>query len=174
MKCRAIYHSHLSNKVAVKNEGKAVSAGDRQQQRHGKWRMCERKDSWGISKLGGGVWGGDSRQSLWVCGEGLKFWSDPQTHTWIKGWRQFCQSKRASCFLCMWARPYSVNMIFQSVCSTYSCMHLRYVAYMTRVWMFKCRLYSCRHFHASLCRRLRGAFVYRADLWVCVSVCVCL
>lgn len=28
--------------------------------------------------------------SLCVCGDGLKFWSDPQTHTWIKRGRQFC------------------------------------------------------------------------------------
>lgn len=40
---------------------------------------------------------------LYVCGQVLKFWSDPQTHTWIKGGRRFCVCICACVvvFLCM-------------------------------------------------------------------------
>lgn len=69
--------------------------------------------------------------SLCVCGDGLKFWSDPQTHTWIKRGRQFCS---VGAFLHIQSR-FFVNVLVSRnrVCTLRKCACIRCKC-ISRVW----------------------------------------
>lgn len=95
--------------------------------------------------------------SLCVCGDGLKFWSDPQTHTWIK--------KRAAVLLC--GRIFTYSVAFFVLVSRNRVCTLRTCKCISRVWTV-CLCLCEYKWH------IQTFYAVRQSLCVvlCVPVCV--
>ena len=94
--------------------------------------------------------------SLCVCGDGLKFWSDPQTHTWIKRGRSFCSvGAFVHIQLCFFV---NVLVSRNRVCTLHKCAYIT-CKDILRVW--------------TLCLFMSGILVLHTNLFYAVGQSIC-